>query len=43
MACAGVSLAMGGITPKASAVSMMTFFGCPARPLALAFGMKCSG
>jgi hypothetical protein len=43
MACSGVSRAIGGITPKASAVSMMMLCGWPARPVALAFGMKCSG
>lgn len=43
MACAGVIRAIGGITPKASAVSMMMFLGCPARPVAEALGMKSSG
>ena len=33
IACSAVSRAMGGITPKASAVRKMTFLGCPARPL----------
>ena len=28
IACAGVSRAIGGSTPKASQVSMTTFFGC---------------
>ena len=36
-------VAIGGITPKASAVSMTMFFGWPPLPVALAFGMKCSG
>src|SRR6516164_9134832 len=39
IACAGVSLAIGGITPNASAVSMMTFLGWPARPVREAFGI----
>ena len=39
MAWAGVSLAMGGITPKASQVSMTRFFGWPQRPVSEAFGM----
>src|SRR5712691_11306749 len=43
IACAGVSLAIGGITPKASAVRKMMFFGCPARPVREARGMKSSG
>ena len=43
MASAAVSLAIGGITPKASAVSMTRFFGCPARPVFEALGMKCIG
>src|SRR6516225_8877257 len=43
IACAGVSLAIGGITPNASAVRKITFLGCPARPVLLARGMKSSG
>ncbi len=43
MAWAGVSLAMGGSTPKASQVSITTFLGMPARPVGLALGMKWSG
>ena len=43
MASAAVSLAMGVITPNASAVSMTRFFGCPARPVFEALGMKCIG
>jgi hypothetical protein len=39
----GVSLAIGGRTPKASAVSMMTFLGWPARPVSEAFGIKSMG
>jgi hypothetical protein len=36
-------LAIGGNTPKASAVSITMFFGWPARPLVDAFGMKSIG
>src|SRR6185295_5649241 len=43
IACDGVSLEIGGSTPNASAVSMMTFFGWPARPVSLALGMKSIG
>ena len=43
MACAGVRRAIGGITPKASAVSMMIVFGCGATPVALALEMKWIG
>ena len=43
MAWLGVSRAMGGSTPKASAVSMITFLGWPARPVSLALGMKSIG
>ncbi len=43
MACAGVSFAIGGSTPKASAVSITMFFGCAARPVFEAFGMNGSG
>ena len=39
IACDGVSREMGGSTPNASAVSMMTFFGCGARPVGDALGM----
>ena len=38
MACAGVSFAIGGMTPKASAASMTMFFGWPARPVAMRWG-----
>ena len=34
---------IGGRTPKASQVSITTFFGWPALPVGLAFGMKPSG
>jgi hypothetical protein len=43
VACAGVSLAIGGNTPKASAASITMSFGCGARPVREAFGMKSSG
>src|SRR6516225_8045474 len=43
IACAGVSLAIGGITPNASAVKKMMFFGCPAQPLREASGMNSIG
>src|SRR5207342_826102 len=43
IACAGDSLAIGGITPKASAVRKMMFLGWPARPVSDARGMKSSG
>src|SRR6204780_2512391 len=33
IAWAGVSLAIGGITPNASAVRKMMFFGWPAKPV----------
>ena len=39
MACEGVSLAIGGSTPKASAVSMMIVLGAGARPAALALAI----
>src|SRR6202008_1945441 len=39
IACAGVSLEVGGITRKAAAVSMMMFLGCPARPVRDALAM----
>ena len=39
IACDGVSFAIGGSTPKASAVSITTFFGCGAVPVREAFGM----
>ena len=35
--------AMGGSTPKASAVSMMMFRGCPITPGIFAFAMKATG
>ena len=37
------SFAIGGSTPKASAASITTFFGWPARPVREALGMKSSG
>ena len=43
MACAGVSLAIGGSTPKASAVSITMVFGVGAVPVFDAFGMAESG
>src|SRR5262249_37712752 len=43
IACAGVSLAIGGITPNASAVKKMMFLGCPAQPLREASGMNSIG
>ena len=43
MACSGVSLEIGGSTPKASAVSMTMFFGWPPCPLFTTLGMKSSG
>src|SRR4030095_15069790 len=39
----GGGLALGGITPKASAVRNMMFFGCPPRPVREARGMNSSG
>ena len=42
-ACAWSSRAIGGMTPKASAVRNTMVDGWPARPLAEALGMKCSG
>ena len=43
MAWAGVSLAIGGMMPKASQVSMTRFFGWPQVPVALALGMALIG
>ena len=43
MAWLGVSLAIGGRTPKASAVSMTMFLGWPAVPVLLALEMNSSG
>ena len=39
IACRGVSRAMGGSTPKASAVRNTTVFGCPPVPPGSWFGM----
>jgi hypothetical protein len=38
IACAGVSFAIGGSTPNASQVSMITLSGCPPMPLRTMFG-----
>ena len=43
IACAGVSRAIGGSTPKASQVSMTTFRGCPPREVGLALEIASSG
>ena len=42
-AWAGVSLAMGGSTPKASAVSITTFFGTAPMPFGWVLGMNSIG
>ncbi len=43
IACAGVSRAIGGSTPKASQVSMTMFLGSPPRALGDAFEIASSG
>ena len=43
IACSGVSLAIGGSTPKASAVSMTTFLGTGPRLSSEELGMKSIG
>src|SRR5690606_8553496 len=43
IACAGVSLAIGGSTPKASQVSITTLRGQPPRAVGLALAIASSG
>src|SRR5258706_1549997 len=43
IACAALNLAIGGITPNASAVSMVRLCGRAVRPGFEALGMKCRG
>ena len=43
IACAGVSRAIGGSTPKASQVSMTTFFGAPPSAVGEALEIASSG
>ena len=43
MACSGVSLEIGGSTPKASAVRKIIFSGWFPIPVSLAFGIKSIG